>query len=196
MRRLEPLLPSLLDPAQHAMYEAVLASPRARGVGRRIILRDDETVTGPFDAWLRSPVVGSLLERAGMALRSDLALTADVRECAILVVADAWGATFEWDVHAFAARAAGVSDATIAAIRTRHEVGDAAMPVAQAIAVARALVFERSVSDSAYSEAVAVLGEQALVEVVMTVGFYLLVSATLETFRPPHVDLAARLGGQ
>jgi hypothetical protein len=74
--RLEPLLPDLLDDEQRRLYNAVLESPRGQGGARRLILREDGTLTGPFDAWLRTPVLGEHLERVGMALRTDTILAA------------------------------------------------------------------------------------------------------------------------
>ena len=114
--RLAPLTPQELDDAQRRLYDAVLASPRGQGGARRLILRDDGSLTGPFDAWLRSPVLGEHLERVGMALRTHTALPAAAREIAVLVVARAWSADFEWWVHGLVARREGVSEAAIEAI--------------------------------------------------------------------------------
>lgn len=82
--RLEPLRPDQLDQAQRRLYDAVLASPRGQGGARKMVLRADETLTGPFDAWLRSPVLGEHLERVGMALRTDTEMPAAARETSTL----------------------------------------------------------------------------------------------------------------
>jgi nitroreductase/alkylhydroperoxidase family enzyme len=183
--RLFPLRPDQLDAAQRRIYDAVLASPRGQGGARRLIQREDGTLTGPFDAWLRSPALGEHLERLGMALRTDTVLPATARETAVLVVARAWSADFEWWVHGLVARREGVSEAAIEAIgRGRRPAFED--PACQAAHdVAHALVERRRLDSAALERAREVLGERALVEVVTLVGFYQLVSGILESFHPP-----------
>lgn len=183
--RLVPLRPEQLDEAQRLLYDAVLGSPRGQGGARRMIQREDGTLTGPFDAWLRSPVLGEHLERVGMALRTDTVLPGAARETAVLVVARAWSADFEWWVHGLVARREGVPEAAIEAIghgrRPRFE--DAACQAAHD--VAHELVAHRRLDTPTLERARTVLGERALVEVITLVGFYQLVSGILESFHPP-----------
>ena len=183
--RLVPLTPDQLDVGQRRLYDAVLASPRGQGATRKMILRDDGTLTGPFDAFLRSPVVGEHLERVGMALRTDTELAADAREISVLVVARAWSADFEWWVHSMVARGVGVSQDAIDAIGhgRRPTLEDPACQAAHDVAYE--LIHRRGVSDETLERAREALGERSLVEVVTQVGFYQLISGVLETFQPP-----------
>jgi nitroreductase/alkylhydroperoxidase family enzyme len=183
--RLAPLRPDQLDAAQRRLYDAVLSSPRGQGGARRMILRDDETLTGPFDAWLRTPVLGEHLERLGMALRTDTVLPAAAREIAVLVVAKAWSADFEWWVHGLIARGEGVPESAIEAIGQgrRPRLEDTACQAAHD--VASELVARRRLEPATLEHARGALGERALVEVVTLVGFYQLVSGILESFHPP-----------
>lgn len=183
--RLDPIPASKLDAEQRRLYDAVLASPRGQGPTRRMILRDDETLTGPFDAWLRSPEVGVHLERAGMAFRTDTEMPDAAREIAVLVVAKAWQADFEWWVHGLVARRHGVTDAMIDAIGhgTRPEFEDPAWAAAHD--VAHELVHARELGEETLARAKKALGERAVVEVVTLVGFYQLVSGVLKSFEPP-----------
>jgi len=183
--RLEPLKPDALDTDQRKLYDAVLDSPRGQGPTRRIILRDDETLTGPFDAFLRTPALGLHLERVGMAFRTDTALPDAAREMAVLVVAQAWGADFEWWVHGLVARRSGISDGEIDAVGhgIRPEFSNEAVAAAHDVAVA--LVHRREVEDETLERARGALGERGLVEVVTLVGFYQLISGVLTTFEPP-----------
>jgi len=189
--RLDPLTPDALDEDQRRLYDAVLASPRGQGNARRLILRDDETLTGPFDAWLRTPLLGAHLERVGMALRTDTVLPAAAREIAILVVARAWSADFEWWVHGLVARSEGVPEAAIEAIGNgrRPTLEDPTCEAAHDVALE--LVERRSLASATLERARAALGERALVELVSVVGFYQLVSGVLESFHPsgPSAEL-------
>jgi 4-carboxymuconolactone decarboxylase len=182
---LAPLRPGDLDEAQRRLYDAVLASPRGQGGARRLILREDETLTGPFDAWLRTPVLGEHLERVGMALRTDTTLPAPAREIAVLVVAKAWSADFEWWVHGLVAKGVGVPASAIESIGhgRRPVLDDAASQAAHD--VASELVQRRRLEPATFARARDALGERALVEVVTLVGFYQLVSGILESFHPP-----------
>jgi len=182
---LTPLAPEGLDEAQRRLYDAVLASPRGSGGARRLVLREDGTLTGPFDAWLRTPVVGEHLERVGMALRTDTVLPPAAREIAVLVVARAWSADFEWWVHGIVARAEGVPEAAIEAIGhgRRPALDDPACQAAHD--VAHELVARRRLEPTTLERARQALGERALVELVTQVGFYQLVSGILESFQPP-----------
>jgi nitroreductase/alkylhydroperoxidase family enzyme len=183
--RLSPLRPDALGTDQRRLFDAVLASPRGQGGARRLIQREDGSLTGPFDAWLRTPVVGEHLERVGMALRTDTVLPAAAREIAVLVVARAWSADFEWWVHGLVARREGVPESAIEDIGQgrRPELADAAAQAAHDVAAE--LVARRRVEPATLERARTALGERALVEVVTLVGFYQLVSGILETFQPP-----------
>lgn len=183
--RLVPMKPERLDDEQRLLYHAVLASPRGQGPTRRFLLREDGTLAGPFDAWLRSPVLGGLLERTGMALRDSIDLAPAPRELAILVVARAWNADFEWWVHSMIAAGQGVPVDVIDAIAHRRapETDDAVLIAAHDVATE--IVYDRRLQDSTAARAKDVLGERALVELVTLVGFYQLVSGVLESFHPP-----------
>jgi nitroreductase/alkylhydroperoxidase family enzyme len=190
-RRLEPLRPDQLDAEQRRLYDAVLASPRGQGGARRMVRRDDGSLAGPFDAWLRTPALGAHLERVGMALRTDTVLPAAAREIAVLVVAKAWSADFEWWVHGLVARGEGVPEDAIDAIGhgRRPILEDAASQAAHDVACE--LVARRRIDDATFERSREALGERALVEVVTLVGFYQLVSGLLESFQPagPSDDL-------
>jgi 4-carboxymuconolactone decarboxylase len=179
------MTPDQLGEDERRLYDAVLDGPRGQGPTRRFILRDDQTLTGPFDAWLRSPVLGGHLERAGMALRTDTVLPAAAREIAVLVVAKPWSADFEWWVHGIVARGLGVSEAAIDAIGHGQvpAQGDPANTAAHDVAFE--LVHHRSLASPTLERAKQALGERAVVELVTLVGFYQLVSGVLESFHPP-----------
>ena len=183
--RLQPLKPETLDPQQRKLYDDVLKSPRAQGPMGKLLVRNDGSLVGPFDAWMRSPVLGSLFERAGMALRTDTSVSDAAREVAICVVARAWNADFEWWVHGRVALAAGVPQSVLDAIAARRAPAIDDREVVAAHDIAVELVYKRGLDTATLERAKAELGERGLVEIVMAVGFYQLVSGTLESFHPP-----------
>ena len=183
--RLNPLTPEALDADQRALYDAVRTSPRGQGAMGRLLTRDDGSLVGPFDAWLRSPALGALFEQAGMALRTETVVPTAAREVAILAVARAWSADFEWWAHRQVVRNEGVPEGVIDAIAQRRPLPTEDPAINAAHDVAVELVHKRALQTTTLERAKAVLGERGLVEVVMAVGFYQLVSGTLESFHPP-----------
>ncbi len=198
--RLTPLGPDGLSGDAKVLYDAVVESPRAQGPGKQILIRDDGSLCGPFDAWLRSPGIGMHFERAGMALREETAMDPAVREVAVLTVARAWNIDFEFQVHAMVAKMQGVPEDAIGAIARGETPAFERKDLQSAYNIARELVFQRRVTDATFVDAQATLGEQATIEVVTHVGFYQMVSGVLTTFDPPdpsvdvpapHLDTAA-----
>ena len=186
--RLVPLAPEALAPDQRALYDAILASPRGQGPLRPMMVRDDGSLCGPFDAFLRSPEAGILLERLGMAMREDVVISGAAREVTILVVGQAWGAEFEWWAHTMLAKREGVSEEIIDAIGhgRRPDFDDPAVGAAHDVAVE--LVHHRKVEDATLERAREALGERGLVEVVTLTGFYQMISGVLTAFEPPPPD--------
>ena len=189
--RLVPLTPQNLDEEQRELYDSIVGSRRSKSpMFRKFAIREDGSLAGPFDAWLHTPALGSLLERVGTGLRELTEVSAAAREVSILVVAAAWRAPFEWFAHARMAGAAGVPAAVIDAIGRQRtpELDDPVMLAAHD--VARELVYERGIADATYERAAAVLGERGLVELVCNVGYYQMISGMLESFLPPlHPDI-------
>lgn len=184
--RLTPLQPDQLDDAQRALHDSITGGRRAGQRGRGIgLVAEDGSLVGPFDAYLRQPAVGARLAELGEALRFDTSLRPDLLELAVLVVARATTAQFEWFAHARLARAAGLPDEVIDALARGEapELADAELALAHRFATQ--LVQHHRVDDATYAEAVERLGEAATFELTALVGFYGCVSAVLNTFEVP-----------
>lgn len=183
--RLTPLGPNQVDGDAKALYDAVVNSPRAQGPGRQILIREDGTLCGPFDAWLRSPGIGVHFERAGMALREETTMDPAVREVAVLTTARAWQIDFEFQVHAMVAKMQGVPENAIEQLARGETPTFERDDLTAAYKIASELIYERRLSDATFNAAQKALGEQATIEVVTHVGFYQMVSGVLTSFDPP-----------
>jgi 4-carboxymuconolactone decarboxylase len=169
------------------MTEAQRTAAAAITAGRR------GGVVGPFAAALRSPECMNRLQSLGAYLRYDSAIDPRLREVIILLTARRWRQDYEWVTHEPLARAAGVAPATIDAI--------AASDVPPALDAGEALVFDlcavlfadARVDDALYARAVAVLGEQGLIDVICAVGYYstlALIMNVARTALPPGAPAA------
>ena len=177
--RLRALHPSELEPAQQAVYDAIVAS---RGPA---VVAPDGTLLGPFNAMLYHPAVGAPLQAVGGAIRYSGLLPPAARELAILTVAAAHGAEYEWAHHAPLAVGLGVPAEAVEAIRLgrRPELGDV---VEQAVVdLTRLLLADEELDDDAYMRAAALVGEAELVELTTLLGYYGTLATQLRLFRVP-----------
>jgi 4-carboxymuconolactone decarboxylase len=161
-----------MDPEQQQVHDSIANGPRG-------------SVGGPFNVLLRSPALCQRVQELGLFIRFGSSLPGHLRELAILVSAHHWRAHYEWYAHSRIARAEGLDDAVIEAIR----VGDDAPFEDRALQAIRefatSLLATGRVSDEVHDAATAVLGERGVVELVGTIGYYCLVSFTLNAFEVP-----------
>ena len=90
-------------------------------VENRPVKPDDGHIGGPFDAWIRSPEMGTRLVGLGGFFRFRTTVDRRYVEVVILVTGQFWQAQFEWWAHEPMARDAGVPDSVIAAIKAAQE---------------------------------------------------------------------------
>ena len=118
-------------------------------------------------------------------------LTARSRELAILVVAEALRSEFEWYAHIRLARAAGIPATVTDCIRdgslevTADSTGDEYVTDEDRVVVrvVRAMLARTLVDGETYDRAVALLGERALVELAILVGYYWTLASAMSTFQ-------------
>lgn len=168
-----PLPPTdSLSPAQRKAVAAVTSGPRGE-------------LIGPFAPLLRAPELMDQLQQVGSHLRYEGALPRDVFELTVLMVARAWDQQFEWGYHHRLAIAAGVMPATAAEIAA----GDvpAQLPDGQAAAYdfVTELQRDRQVSDRTWDIAMGRFGDQGVIELITTVGYYTTLAMVMNAAHTP-----------
>ena len=139
-------------------------------------------VPAPLRAWLHSPTIGSHAQRLGEALRYDAALDRRLRELATLVTARFWTAHYEWYARKIEALEAGLEPAIINAI-ARGERPVLTQPKDLVVYDYATSVHEtRQISPALHEAALRELGIEQTVELVCLLGYYTLVSMTLNVF--------------
>jgi 4-carboxymuconolactone decarboxylase len=167
--RLKLLSPGEMNESQRQTYDESIAGKRGKP-------------PAPMMAWLNSPDMARHATRLGEVLRYDTIFPAKLSEIAILVTARHWTAHYEWYAHKRLALAGGMEPKIIDAIRDRRtpEFDD---PKGKMIYdVAKSLHEGHGVEKGLYDEAVKLLGERGVVEVIGLCGYYTMVSMTLNTF--------------
>ena len=129
-----------------------------------------------------SRTTGQHATRLGAFLRFDTSLTTAQSELAILVTARHWTSHYEWYAHKQLALKGGLDPAIIEDIRNRRtpKLPDAKSQVIYDMA--KSLHEGHAVAKPLYDEAVRLLGERGVVEIIGLCGYYTLVSMTLNTF--------------
>jgi len=188
MSRLPELERDELDDAGRALFDAITGGKRGAGKGSAAFITAQGGLRGPFNALLHAPHVGDAVQRLGECLRFGGVLPARQRELAVLCVAARWRAEYEWWAHARIARKCGLPDTIIEAIRQRAQPSFQEPAERLVHDFSRALIDEQQVAEPLYRDSVAALGEAAVVELVVLLGYYSLVSMLLVGFEVPIAD--------
>ncbi|MBV7332072.1 carboxymuconolactone decarboxylase family protein [Chloroflexi bacterium TSY] len=185
MSRLPNILPENFTEPQQKLFESITGGKRGKQSAVETFLNPEGGLRGPFNALLFSPILGEAAQRLGEAVRFEGTLSPQLRELAILTVAAKWEAQYEWWAHEKIAREAKLDPNIIAGIKT-GVLPESAEP-AEVIVYnfARELTDRHQVSDQQYEKVVALLGESGIVELVILIGYYTLISMTLNVFEVP-----------
>lgn len=168
MPRLAPLDPADFTPEQQRIAEAITSG---RG-GLR----------GPFLPWMRSPELCDRAQHLGEFCRFHSSLDAALSEFAIIVTAQYWKSQYEFYAHAQMASNAGVSDNVIESVQAGEEPPYQDQKQQAIWMFVTEYLKTHRVSDATYERARAALTERGVVDLVGIVGYYGLVSMTLNVF--------------
>ena len=182
MSRLPYLLRDTFNEEQQKLFDRITGGKRGKERMPETFLSPEGGMKGPFNALFYSPVFGEAVQRLGEVVRFENAMPPPLRELAILVVAAKWHAQYEWLAHEKIARKEGLDQNVIASLKA-GTLPDFTHP-AEAVVYhfARALIDQQRVSDQHYAKAVELLGEAGVVELVILLGYYTLVSMSLNVF--------------
>ncbi len=169
MARIASLDPENLTDEQQPVFDAIRSGPRGE-------------VVGPLAVWLNRPALADKAQQLGQYCRYDSSLPPRLSELAILVTARVWDATFEWQSHEPPARAAGLDNSIIEALRRDEEPEFQDASEAVVYEVSRVLNLERGISQDLYARAEELLGKDGLVDLIGVLGYYALISMTIKAF--------------
>ena len=175
MPRIPELTPEEMNPEQKAVFDDIMSGPRG-------------SLRGPFHAWLHSPQLADRAQKLGAFCRFSSTLPKRLSELAIIVIARHWCAQFEWYAHAPEAIEAGISADAVETIRNKGEPELTEPDEILIYGFVHELLETRTVSPKTYQQTEAAIGHRGIVDLVGIVGYYCLVSATLNVFDMPLPD--------
>ena len=175
--RLPPLEMKAMNEAQRLAAEALIAGPR-------------KAVVGPFIALLRSPELLDRMQRVGEYLRFRNAIPQKLVELAILITARHVDNAFEWILHQPLAVKEGISRETIEAVNAGRRPATMSEEEAAVHDFVRELLAKHSVSDEVYARMLQRFGEQGVVDLTGTVGYFVSVCYVMNVAGtpPPTAD--------
>jgi len=175
MSRLQPKPREDLTPEQQQAHDRI---------GEARPVRADGSYGGPFDPWIRSPELALRAVEFGRFLW-ERTLPRRLVELAILVTGRFWRSNVEWVAHVRLALENGVTESTIDDIWNQQTPTGAPEDERLVYEVAKNLHERHELSNELYRRAVDRFGERGLVEIIGVIGFYTMVSMTLNAFRVP-----------
>ena len=167
--RLKLLSPGEMSAEQKETYDEAIAGKRG-------------APPAPMMAWLNSPEMARHATRLGEVMRFNTIFPAKLSEIAILVTARHFTAHYEWFAHKRLALKGGMDPKIIEDIRDRRTPTFDDPKGKMIYDLAKSLHEGHGVAQGLYDEAVKVLTERGVVEVIGLCGYYTLVSMTLNTF--------------
>jgi 4-carboxymuconolactone decarboxylase len=171
-QRFKPLSEAEMSPEQRRLAQAIASGPRGG-------------LHGPFQALLRAPELGDLVQRVGEQIRYKNVLPAPLKELAILVTARHWTAQYEWYAHRRFGIEAGLKPAVCDAIAAGKRPETMSTDETIVYGFATELLATQGVSDATFAAVKDRFGERAVVELICTLGYYSTVAMILNVDRHP-----------
>ena len=152
-------------------------------------LANQNSLAGPTNIYLRSPVMSDLAQQMYTELRLRSPLPRKLHEFAVMLIAREWTVPFQWYIHSRAASQAGlrkeIVDAVAAGVRP---TGLAADEEAVYNFCQELLGPTHHVSDASYKAAVTQLTERGVVDLMGVMGYFHMVAMMLNVDGYPLPD--------
>jgi 4-carboxymuconolactone decarboxylase len=141
---------------------------------------------GPGSIMLHVPRVHQMMNAVNLYLRNDSSLSKKIQELAMLVTAREMDCQYIWNAHAASARASGIGDALVDALRDRKELPQLAADESAVVRYGQEFFRTHRVSRGAFQLAYEQLGKQGVIELGLIMGNYSSLALLVNSF---DVDL-------
>ncbi len=153
--------------------------PEDRPLADAILKVSSAGLGGPYNALLRSPDMARRCFDLLDYLRFKTSVDKRLNEFAILIQARIANAQYEWWAHEAIARRAGLSDAVMRELQLCRRPSSMQDDERLVYDYCTQLTLNHRVSDALWHEAVTSMGEQALIDLTVLSGTYVMVSMLL-----------------
>ena len=163
-------------------------TPGQRRFHDGLVAKKGRPVRGPWMVFLHAPEIGERFAGIVEYFNSDTPVPHKLKSLAILTIARAYTAQYEWYIHEKRARAAGLDEEVIEAIRngTRPAFRD---PTEALVYDLTSEVLEKGLlGDELRARAASVLGQASVLELLAQIGFYIAVAIVVVTYDVETLD--------
>ncbi len=182
--RATPITHEDASPQQRELWDELVAS---RG-GAMTLVGPDGALVGPFNHMLASPDLGQRMGHLGQGVRFEASVERRLQELAIITVGAHWRSNFEFWAHGRMATDNGIDASVVTALAEGRTPTFEREDEAEVHGLASQLVGTGRVDEATYEQVRQRIGEQALVDLITTIGYYSLVSLTLNAHQVPLPD--------
>jgi 4-carboxymuconolactone decarboxylase len=154
-------------------------SPQHRAIAENIAAAHG-SLQGPYSVFLYAPELAGRLAHAGTYIRFESKLDERIRNLAALTTVREFDCQYVWGAQSAAARRRGIPESTIDAIRAKTTSG---IPDedAQIVRFTQTLIRDHRVDDATVQALRDRLGNEQLIELTSTIGYYSMVAMSLNT---------------
>src|SRR6202162_4935089 len=170
---------------------------KQKSLGEQIMKISSTGLGGPYNAMLRSPVLGQRLFDLFHYLRWETSVPTRLNEFAILIISRQWRSQVEWYAHAPLAAKAGLSADIIADGKGNQRPSKMAEDEALVYDFVTELTTTQKVSDETFARAKKVFNDQQIVDLTAVAGNYVMVAMMLamaEETTPPGKEPPFKVG--
>lgn len=145
----------------------------------------DGTVIDLFKVLLHSPIVADHAQKLGAFHRHHSSLSTRLVEISVLTTAQHWNCAYAWHYHDCYARACGIDDEIIQAIRQGQKPILSSPNDVAVYRFTRELLEVRYVCDEIYQTAHLQLGDTGVIDLTALIGYYTMIMMSLNTHQVP-----------
>jgi 4-carboxymuconolactone decarboxylase len=142
--------------------------------------------SGPSSVMIHVPKVHQMMNAVNLYLRNESSLPKKIQELAMLVTAREMDCQYIWNAHAASARASGVSDAAVDALRDRKDLPKLADDESAVVRYGQEFFRTHRVSRGAFQAVLEQFGQQGAIELSLIMGNYSSLALLVNAF---DVDL-------
>jgi len=171
--------------ADQKKYFDDLMSGLVSTTGSAAVVKGSNSLGAPFNIWLRSPKLAESFRIVSEQIRFNSSLPLKLNEFAILITAQKWNSPYEWYAHQRLALKAGLDSKIIDQLAQGTKPEGMSNEEGAIYDFVTELYETHQVSDRNFIKVKNFFGEQGVVDLIATTGYYVLVAMALNVNRTP-----------
>jgi 4-carboxymuconolactone decarboxylase len=182
--RFERITSENMSAEQKKYFERLMSGP-VSATGSAAVVKGANSLGAPFNIWLRSPQLAESFRLVSEQIRFNSSLPLKLNEFAILITAQKWSSPYEWYAHQRLALKAGLESKIIDQLAQGTKPEGMSNDEEAIYDFVTELQVTHQVSDKNFMKVKSLFGEQGVVDLIATTGYYVLVAMALNVNRTP-----------